>query len=85
MSKTPSAPPSPPDQRPPGVRVSAAKCVRCAEPVQPRFRPFCSKRCADIDLGSWFGERYRVATEEAPKDAPAGAAYGGDDDEAPER
>ena len=25
------------------------------------MRPFCSKRCADIDLGKWLGEGYRVA------------------------
>jgi endogenous inhibitor of DNA gyrase (YacG/DUF329 family) len=28
--------------------------------MQPRFRPFCSRRCADIDLGRWFGEAYRI-------------------------
>ena len=53
-------------QDPKPVRVSAAKCVRCAQPVQPRYRPFCSQRCADIDLGSWFRGSYRVETAEAP-------------------
>ncbi len=52
------------------VRVTAAKCARCGEPVQARYRPFCSARCAEIDLGSWFTERYRVQTEDAPADAP---------------
>lgn len=52
----------------PGVRVTAAKCVRCKEPVQPRYRPFCSQRCADIDLGSWFTGAYRVSTSETPDD-----------------
>lgn len=61
-----ASPPS--DEKPPAVRVTAAKCVRCSQPVQARTRPFCSQRCADIDLGSWFGERYRVATEETPAD-----------------
>ena len=32
------------------------------------YRPFCSKRCADIDLGRWLKEGYRVETEEAPTD-----------------
>ncbi len=54
------------DEKPAVVRVSAAKCVRCAQPVQPRYRPFCSQRCADIDLGSWFNGSYRVPTSEAP-------------------
>jgi endogenous inhibitor of DNA gyrase (YacG/DUF329 family) len=60
----------PSDDRPPAVRVTAAKCARCGKPVQPRYRPFCSQRCAEIDLGSWFTGRYRVATDEAPSDAP---------------
>jgi hypothetical protein len=28
--------------------------------MQARFRPFCSARCADIDLGRWFTESYAV-------------------------
>lgn len=28
------------------------------------FRPFCSKRCADIDLGRWFKGSYAIPTEE---------------------
>ncbi|MSO99361.1 MAG: DNA gyrase inhibitor YacG [Rhodospirillaceae bacterium] len=63
-----SSPPPDPDAtpRPLGVRVSAPKCVRCGKPVEARFRPFCSQRCADIDLGAWVTGAYRVATEEAP-------------------
>lgn len=59
-----------PGGKPPAVRVTAAKCARCGQPVQPRTRPFCSRRCAEIDLGSWFGERYRVPTDDAPADQP---------------
>jgi endogenous inhibitor of DNA gyrase (YacG/DUF329 family) len=40
-------------------------CPICGKPTEPRFRPFCSSRCADIDLGRWFTERYRI---------PAGSA-----------
>ena len=29
-----------------------------------KYRPFCSKRCADIDLGNWFNEKYRVEAVE---------------------
>jgi len=25
-----------------------------------RFRPFCSRRCADVDLGRWFGGAYAI-------------------------
>lgn len=48
------------------ARVSAAKCVRCGKPVSARNRPFCSQRCADLDLGAWLKESYRVATDEEP-------------------
>jgi hypothetical protein len=26
-----------------------------------KYRPFCSKRCADVDLGRWIGGDYRIA------------------------
>lgn len=45
----------------------SAKCPICAKPVDSAFRPFCSKRCADVDLQRWLSDRYVVA--------------GGDDDE----
>ncbi|MFY9288401.1 MAG: DNA gyrase inhibitor YacG [Alphaproteobacteria bacterium] len=41
-------------------------CPVCKKPATESFRPFCSKRCADIDLGSWLGERYKVPTNEGP-------------------
>lgn len=46
------------------VRVSPAACPVCGKPVEARYRPFCSKRCADVDLNRWFGEQYRVPTNE---------------------
>ncbi|MDX2145004.1 MAG: DNA gyrase inhibitor YacG [Rhodospirillaceae bacterium] len=42
----------------------APKCVRCGKPVEPRHRPFCSQRCADIDLGMWATGGYRIATDD---------------------
>jgi len=56
---------------PPAVRVTAAKCVRCGKPVNPRTRPFCSQRCADIDLGNWISGSYKIATDD---DEAAGEA-----------
>jgi endogenous inhibitor of DNA gyrase (YacG/DUF329 family) len=32
------------------------------------FKPFCSKRCADIDLGRWFNGGYGIPTDEAAPD-----------------
>ncbi|MFS8368798.1 DNA gyrase inhibitor YacG [Acetobacter indonesiensis] len=35
-------------------------CPVCGKPNQPATRPFCSQRCADIDLGRWFTGQYRI-------------------------
>lgn len=43
-----------------------AVCSNCGKPADAKYQPFCSKRCADIDLGRWFKEDYRVKTDEAP-------------------
>lgn len=32
------------------------------------FRPFCSKRCADVDLGRWFNGSYAIPTDEIAAD-----------------
>ncbi len=39
---------------------SGKTCPICGTPPDARHRPFCSKRCADIDLGRWFNESYVV-------------------------
>jgi endogenous inhibitor of DNA gyrase (YacG/DUF329 family) len=49
------------------VRI-AAKCPTCGKPDTDKYRPFCSKRCADIDLGRWLKEGYRVPTNEGPSE-----------------
>jgi hypothetical protein len=42
------------------------KCPLCGGPVAVATRPFCSKRCADLDLGRWLGGDYRLPTDELP-------------------
>ena len=37
-----------------------------------RYRPFCSERCKNLDLGAWASESFRVTTEELPEDSPIG-------------
>jgi endogenous inhibitor of DNA gyrase (YacG/DUF329 family) len=44
------------------------KCPLCGKPSQESCRPFCSKRCADLDLGRWLGERYRIPGETVSSD-----------------
>lgn len=66
---------TPPDRPTPPLRAvrMAAKCPVCSKQVAAEYRPFCSKRCADIDLGRWLKEGYRVETEEAPIDEESDA------------
>jgi hypothetical protein len=40
------------------------------------YRPFCSKRCADIDLGRWLKEGYRVPIDEGPGEDEPGSGRG---------
>ena len=47
-------------------RVPKVICPICGKEMIERYRPFCSKHCADVDLGRWFGGKYRVETEEVP-------------------
>jgi len=42
----------------------AGKCVICGKPQAEKYKPFCSKRCADVDLQRWFSGRYAIAAEE---------------------
>ena len=42
------------------------RCPICGKPAAPGKRPFCSDRCAEVDLGRWFGERYRIPAEPLP-------------------
>jgi endogenous inhibitor of DNA gyrase (YacG/DUF329 family) len=46
------------------ARVRAPRCPICKEPAATEHRPFCSRRCADIDLGRWFNGSYSVPVVE---------------------
>jgi endogenous inhibitor of DNA gyrase (YacG/DUF329 family) len=44
-------------------------CPICGKPVVARFRPFCSRRCADVDLNRWLSGVYAVpVTEDEEED-----------------
>lgn len=42
------------------------KCPQCGAYVkwvaESKWRPFCSERCRQLDLGAWASESYRVPT-----------------------
>jgi endogenous inhibitor of DNA gyrase (YacG/DUF329 family) len=44
--------------------TSPARCPLCGKPVETAFKPFCSKRCADIDLNRWLSGVYAVPVKE---------------------
>ena len=35
-------------------------CPICGKATSQDYRPFCSRRCADVDLGRWLTESYRI-------------------------
>jgi hypothetical protein len=41
--------------------IRASRCPICTKLAVERFRPFCSKHCADVDLSRWFNGVYAVA------------------------
>jgi len=57
--------------------ANRAKCAVCGKVQDVRFRPFCSKRCADVDLSKWLGGRYAIPAEEPPE----GLLNGSEDEE----
>jgi len=50
-------------------------CPICSKPPVAAYRPFCSKRCADVDLQRWLTEGYAIP----------GAPVDDDDTERPSR
>jgi endogenous inhibitor of DNA gyrase (YacG/DUF329 family) len=49
---------------------ASRQCPICGKPATARHQPFCSGRCADIDLGRWLKGTYSVPSDEPPEDAP---------------
>ena len=61
--------PSAPEK--PGAKV----CPLCGKPRDPRYDPFCSRRCADVDLHRWLKGGYVIPGAEP------GQNPGGDEEE----
>jgi len=54
------------------------KCPTCGAPADAKARPFCSSRCADIDLGNWFQGKYAIPAVDAADDTIIEALLAGD-------
>ena len=48
--------------------MSGAVCPICRRAADPAHRPFCSRRCADVDLGRWLAGSYAIPVAETPED-----------------
>ena len=48
----------PPDAQSPAGQ--GPRCPICGKPRVAEFKPFCSKRCANIDLSRWFKGGYAI-------------------------
>lgn len=46
------------------TKPTEGKCVICGKPKDPKYRPFCSKRCADVDLNRWLSGGYAIPASE---------------------
>jgi endogenous inhibitor of DNA gyrase (YacG/DUF329 family) len=58
----------------PSAEPSIRRCVICGKPQVEGRRPFCSKRCADVDLHRWLTGSYAIPAEEEAEleDLPRG-------------
>ena len=57
------------------------RCPVCGMPTQTTFKPFCSRRCADVDLARWLGGAYAIpgaadADEDGDQPPPASRTNG---------
>ena len=46
-----------------------AACPLCQRPAEILYRPFCSHRCAQLDLGKWLTGEYTIPAHEAMEDS----------------
>lgn len=46
------------------TKTAGGRCPICGAPTQHAVRPFCSPRCADVDLGRWVSGAYVISAPE---------------------
>jgi endogenous inhibitor of DNA gyrase (YacG/DUF329 family) len=60
--------------------MAGEDCPMCGAPGTERYRPFCSRRCADRDLGLWFTESYAVPSTDQEEFSESPPIAANDDD-----
>ena len=58
-----------------------ADCPICSKPEAEGFKPFCSKRCADVDLGRWLKGGYAIPGPPADPASPSNPSENDPDDD----
>ena len=54
------------DERIVPLKRRGERCPVCGAASAPKTKPFCSSRCAEVDLGRWLKGGYRIPTDETP-------------------
>lgn len=69
------------------TRVKTGTCPICDRASDEKYRPFCSKRCADVDLARWLSGSYAIPDDEDEDGGDPGVipTLPGDDGEPPRR
>jgi endogenous inhibitor of DNA gyrase (YacG/DUF329 family) len=57
----------------------AKSCPTCGKPAVEKFRPFCSRRCTDVDLNRWLSGVYVVPVKEEEDEDGTPAGKGDED------
>ena len=52
-------------------QAQGKRCPICAKPAVEKFRPFCSPRCADVDLNRWLKGVYAIPAAEVDEEEEA--------------
>jgi len=47
------------------IKLAGSACPQCGKASLHTYRPFCSKRCSDLDLGAWLNGSYAITGTEA--------------------
>ncbi len=52
--------------------ATRGKCPICSRATDVKYRPFCSRRCADVDLSRWLGGAYAIPDAAESEDGEVG-------------
>jgi len=58
-----------------------AKCPVCDKPADGLLKPFCSRRCADVDLGRWLKGGYAIPGAPAGGSSPSNPSQNDPDED----